>query len=172
MSEDAGSDMKARLRANLRSAMKEGKTAEARLIRALIAAIDNAEAPAIPKEHMTPVRHDLPAHSAEVERLLLNSSDVRQVLLREVHERECAAAELKHLQQIDRAEALRAEALLARRYIDDEIGISANEACRRPPCIAPTAIPAFGTASRANTPPLQSPIPAVMSVRLRERATT
>lgn len=43
------------------------------------------------------------------------------------HERECAAAELKRLQQMDGAETLRTEALLARRYMNDEICISAEE---------------------------------------------
>jgi uncharacterized protein len=131
MSEDAGRDMKVRLRADLRSAMKDKRTAEARLIRVLIAAIDNAEAPPIPEEHTAPVRYNVPSRSAEVERLLLNRSDVRHALLREVHERERAAAELKRLQQIDGAETLRREALLARRYIDDEIGISAEEGNQR-----------------------------------------
>lgn len=43
---DAAREMKARMRADLRRAMKAGRTTETLLLRALIAAIDNAEAPA------------------------------------------------------------------------------------------------------------------------------
>lgn len=45
---DAAPAMKTRLRADLRAAMKAGRASEARLIRALVAAIDNAEAPPLP----------------------------------------------------------------------------------------------------------------------------
>lgn len=115
---DAGSDMKARLRGDLRAAMKEGRTAEARVIRALIAAIDNAEAPPLHAGQTALMQHLFCSGSAEVERLLLSGSQVRDVLLAEIHERERAAAELERLQKTDRAEALRAEALLAKLYIE------------------------------------------------------
>jgi len=115
---DAGSDMKARLRVDLRAAMKEGRTVEARIIRALIAAIDNAEAPSVHTGQTALVQHLFRSGSAEVERLLLSESQVRDVLLAEIHERERAAVELERLQKIDRAEALRAEALLAKHYIE------------------------------------------------------
>jgi len=45
MSQDAGGEMKVRLRADLRAAMKDRRAVEAKVIRALIAALDNAEAP-------------------------------------------------------------------------------------------------------------------------------
>lgn len=44
MTEDAGERMKARLRADLVAAMKDRRTAEAKVLRTLVAAIDNAEA--------------------------------------------------------------------------------------------------------------------------------
>jgi uncharacterized protein YqeY len=116
MSEDAGRDMKARLRADLRTAMKHRRTIEAKVIRALVAAIDNAEAPPIQEGQTALVHHHFRSRSAEVERLLLSRSQVRQVVLAEIDERERAATELERLEKTDRAEALRAEALLAKRY--------------------------------------------------------
>ena len=117
---DAGSNMKARLRADLRRVMKERRTTEAKVIRALVAAIDNAEAPPVRAQRSEPLQHRFHGRSAEVERLLLSRSDVRNVLLREMHERERAAEELEHLKMLDQASALRAEALLAKRYITAE----------------------------------------------------
>lgn len=118
MSEDAGRDVKARLRADLRTAMKDRRTFEAEVIRALVAAIDNAEAPPTHAGQAAPVHHHFRSGSAEIERLLLSRFEVRNVLLAEIHERERAAAELEHLGKADRAAALRAEALLAKRYLE------------------------------------------------------
>lgn len=115
---DTGRDMKARLRADLSRAMKDRRTLEARVIRVLIAAIDNAEAPLTPTRHAAPVHHRFHNGSAEVERLLLGGSRLRQVLLAEIHEREHAATEFERLEKTDRAETLRAEARVARRYIE------------------------------------------------------
>ena len=116
MSEDAARDMKVRLRADMRVAMKEGRAAEVKVIRTLIAAIDNAEAPPILLVHEEPV--DPSANSStEVERLVLTRAQVRRVILSEVDERERAAVELDGL-QAERAEALRAEAVIAKRYVE------------------------------------------------------
>lgn len=118
MSENAGEEMKTRLRADLRTAMKDRRTAEVKVIRALVAAIDNAEAPSIHAGQTALLPHDFRTGSAaEVERLLLSRADVQNVLLAEIHERERAAAELEGLEKADRAEALRAEALLAKHYL-------------------------------------------------------
>lgn len=113
-SEDAGRDTKARLRADLHTAMKDRRTIDVKVIRSLVAAIDNAEAPTIQAGRTAPARHG----SAEVERLLLSRSQVRHLLLAEIHEREQAATELERLDEMDRAEVLRAEARLAKRYIE------------------------------------------------------
>lgn len=115
MSEDAATLMKQRLRADLRAAMKDKRSGEAKLIRALVAAIDNAEAP--PAIAGT-VAHDFRGGSAEVERLALGPSAVRDAILAEINERERAAAELERLGRTDRAEPLRAEARMAGRYLD------------------------------------------------------
>lgn len=117
MPEDAGRDMKERLRADLRAAIKNGRTVEVKVLRALVAALDNAEALPAEGGRTAPVHHRFHTGSAEVERLLLSSADVRGVLLAEIDERERAAEGMDRLKRTDRAEALRAEALLARRYL-------------------------------------------------------
>jgi uncharacterized protein YqeY len=118
MSEDAGSDMKARLRADLRTAMKDRCTMEAKVIRALVAAIDNAEAPPAHEGQTALTLDSFRSRSAEVERLLLSRAQVRDVLLTEIRERERAAAELERPEMMDRVETLRAEALVVKRYIE------------------------------------------------------
>lgn len=115
--EDAAETMKARLRDDLRAALKGQRPPEAKLIRALIAAIDNAEAPPAQEDNAGPAFHRFRSGSAEVERLLLDHAQVRQVLLTEIREREIAAAELERLAKHDRAAALRAEILIAQRYV-------------------------------------------------------
>ena len=118
MKPDAGHDMKARLRVDLRTAMKEGRTNEAKLIRGLVAAIDNAEAPPLGANQRVTDQHRFHDGSAEVERLSLNPAQVRAVLVAEMQEREGAVAELNRVNKLDRAEALQAETLLVRRYIE------------------------------------------------------
>jgi uncharacterized protein len=118
MSDDAGRDMKARLRADLRTAMKDRRTIEAKVVRALIAAIDNAEAPPVQEGQTAPARHHFRSGSAEIERVVLSDAHVHGVIAADIHERESAAAEMERLGLIDRAEALRAEAVIAKRYVD------------------------------------------------------
>jgi uncharacterized protein len=117
MPEDAGNEMKVRLRADLRAAMKERRAAEAKLIRALLAAIDNAEALPARAGPVSLDRHDFRSGSAEVQRRLLDGARVTEILAVEIRERERAIAELESLGVKERAEALRAEILLARRYL-------------------------------------------------------
>lgn len=118
LSENAGHEMKARLRADLRDAMKASRPSDARLIRALVAAIDNAEAPPLPQDQKASNQHRFGDGSAEIERLGLDAARVRAIIEAEIREREDAAAEVIRLGRPERAEALRAEASLARRYID------------------------------------------------------
>ncbi len=117
MTHDAGHEMKARMRADLRAAMKEGRTSETRLLRALMAALDNAEAPPLRADRRAADQHRFREGSAEIERLHLSPAQVRAVLLAEIEERERAAAQMIRLAKPDRADALHAEALLARRYV-------------------------------------------------------
>jgi uncharacterized protein YqeY len=115
---DPAHAMKARLRADLRSALKKGRTAEVKIIRALVAAIDNAEAPPLRPGQRASDQHRFRDKTAEVDRLSLSAAALRSVLSAEVRERESAAAEMVRLNRPDRADALRAEALLAKRYIE------------------------------------------------------
>ena len=115
---DAAHAMKTRLRADLRAAMKEGRTSEAKLIRALVAAIDNAEAPPLRAGERATDQHRFHDGSAEVERLSLTPAQVRAVLVVEMQERERAAAEMSRVNRPDRADALHAETLLVKRYIE------------------------------------------------------
>ena len=116
--EDAGKEMKARMRADLSAALKDRRADEAKVVRTLIAAIDNAEAPPLPAGQTASVPHRFQSGSAEVERLRLGRPRLRRLLLVEIEDRERAAAELERLNKADRAAALRAEALVARRYLD------------------------------------------------------
>lgn len=118
MSEDAATQMKSRLRSDLLAAMRSGRKREVALLRELLAAIDNAEAPPLPAARPTaPVNHEFLSGSAEVQGLILGAIEVRALLWNEVQKREQAAAEFERLGEMERAATLRAEALLAKRYI-------------------------------------------------------
>jgi uncharacterized protein YqeY len=110
--------MRARLRADLVVAMRSRRTLEVALIRELVAAIDNAEAPLGLAASATSARHEFGSGSAEVERLVLSSGDVRDLLLKEIERRERAAGEFERLGEAERAAALRGEALIAKRYVE------------------------------------------------------
>lgn len=111
MGEDAGAGLKARLRADLLAAMKGRRTMEVKLIRALVAAIDNAEA--LPLEEVQER-----GSSSEAGRRLLDGQRLRGVLQAEIEEREDAARRFENLGHMERAELLRAEAQAVRRYLD------------------------------------------------------
>jgi uncharacterized protein YqeY len=108
--------MKSRLRDDLLAAMKGRHVMDAKVIRALIAAIDNAEAPPAVATPAQP-QHPLASGSAEVQRLVLNPAQVQAIILADVAEREQAAAQMDQLGQTARAAELRAEALVAGRYV-------------------------------------------------------
>jgi uncharacterized protein YqeY len=112
-----GHQMKARLRADLLSAMKARRTAETKLLRALVATIDNAEAPSLDPDRKASDQHRFSDGSAEIDRLDLDAETIRTILTAEMEEREKAAAEMARLNRQDRADTLLAEALIVRRYI-------------------------------------------------------
>lgn len=115
---DSAQDMKTRLRADLRNAMKDKSAEEAGLNRALIAAIDNTETPSLRADERAMDRHRFQEGSAEAERLSLTADRVRAVLEAELVERVRDAAEMHRLGQPDLADALHAEMLLVQRYIE------------------------------------------------------
>lgn len=108
--------MKARLRTDLVAAQKARQPDVIKVLRGLIAALDNAEAPPPRLDPAAESRAFLDG-SAEVARLALDGAQVRSVLSREADERDQAAAEMDRLAQADRARALRAEAALIRQYL-------------------------------------------------------
>lgn len=114
---DPAAAMKDRMRADLRIAMKERRPADVAVLRALMAALDNAEAVPIAGRPFVPGQDTADAPT-EVERLYLDDAAVRSVLVAEIAERDRAAGEMERLGQADRAATLRAEVVLAGRYLD------------------------------------------------------
>jgi uncharacterized protein YqeY len=114
---DAAIPMKARLRSDLRDAMRRGSRREVALLRELIAAIDNAEAVPQAAAPGSPPGHAFGSGAAEVPRLRLTADAVHALLRREIATRERAAAELESLGEAGRAARARADALTAKRYL-------------------------------------------------------
>ena len=109
----SASAFKERLRADLKTAMRERKPDEVAAIRTVIAAIDNAEA--VPVEDLAE-RIRLREAVGEVVRADLDGAALDRVLQREIETRLSAAEDYeKHGREADAAR-LRAEAELVARY--------------------------------------------------------
>jgi uncharacterized protein YqeY len=113
---DAVQTLQSRLRADLKAAMSERAGAEIRVLRALLAAIDNAQAVPIGDRHDTYVPHAFGDAAVEVPRLELNLDTLEGLLQHERQERITAAEQMSALGQADRANALRGEAAIIERY--------------------------------------------------------
>ncbi|WP_336979961.1 hypothetical protein [Altererythrobacter fulvus] len=111
MPEDHAAQLKARMRLDLKEAMKGKRAEEITVLRVLLAAIDNAEAPEIGSAPL-----QVSGLSNEVERLALSPEKLEAILAAELEDREQAAAQLAPLGQAERAEALLREAAIVRRY--------------------------------------------------------
>ncbi|HEX2889422.1 hypothetical protein [Vineibacter terrae] len=109
--------MKARLRRDLRTAMKRGDKGETALLRELVAALDNAEAAPLREERPSVNRHAFSDRSAEGERRVLTQQDVHALIRGEMNARVEAAAELARLGAEARSTALDAEVRILRRYV-------------------------------------------------------
>ena len=109
--------LKARIRADLTSAMKARDSAQASLLRVLLAALDNAEAVPIGSAHERYQERAFGDPSAEVPRLVLTMEDVKALVAKERAEREVAAADFERLGRPDDAEGLRQEASWVARYL-------------------------------------------------------
>ena len=99
-----------RLRDDLKAAMRARNEAEVRLLRALGAAIDNAEAVPLGDEEL---RHFT---AGEMARRELSDADIAELLAGARRDRLEAAADLERLGQAAEAERLRGEAALVERY--------------------------------------------------------
>jgi len=106
--------LKARLRADLKAAMQARATGEVRLLRTLIAALDNAEAVAV--EQKGYVSRKFGDSSGEVARLHLDEHAVGQLLEAEIEARLLAAADYERHGEAAEAGRLRDEAGLIERY--------------------------------------------------------
>ena len=104
--------LKERLRADLKAAMQARAADEVRLLRTLIAAVDNAEA--VPGEHKN-IQRAFGDPSGEVARRELYGEDLATLLGHEIEERLAAAAGYD-ASQPDLAARLRADAALIGRY--------------------------------------------------------
>jgi uncharacterized protein YqeY len=105
--------LKDRLRADLKTAMRERNTGEVAVIRTLIAAIDNAEAvPVDGLEERLRQREDI----GEVARREMDAAALDAVLAREIESRLAAADDYERHGRGDDAARLREEAELIARY--------------------------------------------------------
>lgn len=113
---DIAEAFRARLRADLKAAMRMRRAVDISVLRSLIAAVDNAQA--VPtgdhpeKSHF----HRFGEGSAEVPRLVLSQDDLHVLLAREIADRRAAASELVTHGQGERAEQLMEEITIIERY--------------------------------------------------------
>ena len=108
--------LKERLRADLKTALQARAGDEVRVLRVLIAALDNAEA--VPGVQKTYVPRAFGDPSGEVARLSLDGGAVKALLASEVAARLAAAADYRSHGRSDEASRLEAEAALVSRYAE------------------------------------------------------
>src|SRR5688572_16883199 len=108
--------LKERLRADLKAAMQARMTDEVRVLRALIAALDNAEAVQIEAIQHNPLGRALGDPSGEVARREIDAAEVEAILAGEVAARLAAADDYDRHARPDDAARLRGEAALVGRY--------------------------------------------------------
>jgi uncharacterized protein YqeY len=112
----SASALKVRLRADLKDAMKERRSDDARLLRTLIAAIDNAEAVPVDLSGAAHASRTLGDPSGEVARLELDDVALGTILAAEQEARRAAAEDYDRHGRTDEAARLRAEAAQIERY--------------------------------------------------------
>ncbi|HVT19830.1 MAG TPA: GatB/YqeY domain-containing protein [Mycobacteriales bacterium] len=106
-------DLRGRLRGALADALKQRDTLRIRVLRITLAAIDNAEAPAVDPASLGGVaieRSPRGVGAGEIARNPLTADEVIAVLRREIGYRLDAAADYESSGQTERAAQLRAEA--------------------------------------------------------------
>ncbi len=109
--------IKVRIRADIRTAMSAKQMNEARVLRTLLAALDNAEAHPVAPGHTPYVEHAFGDRAVEVARKVLTADDVEAVLKTEREERAAAARVLEQHGRVAEASALMSEAALVARYM-------------------------------------------------------
>jgi len=117
--ENAADRAKARFRRDLTDAMRSRDLLRVRTLRALIAALDNAEAVPIGEKHERYVVHAFGDKTAEVPPLTLSEEGVRTVLMREVSERRSAAEQITSIDCSRPTDDLLAEAAIIEFYLPE-----------------------------------------------------
>ena len=115
--EDAAEVIKRRLRSDLKSAMQARSKLGTSVLRAIIAALDDAQAVPAPDKHVRYAVHEFGDPATEVPRLLLSAQDVQKLLEREIQDRREAADKFEQLGKVDRATELREAASIVTRYL-------------------------------------------------------
>lgn len=109
--------LKQRLRADLKAAMRTRDTTATTVLRAVIAAIDNAQAVPVDLSGPASAMRSFGDSAGEVARIMLGEDDLRILLAREAAEREEASVEMLRLGRPTDAERLADEAAIVRRYL-------------------------------------------------------
>jgi len=117
MSMDAASAMRARLRADLQIAMQARDAAETSVLRALIAAIDNAQAVAVDLSGPASSTRAFGDGSGETARRALDTPALQALLRQEADARRAAAEVMAGHKRDEDAARLRAEAAIVMRYV-------------------------------------------------------
>jgi uncharacterized protein YqeY len=112
MTQDAASLMRARIKADLRDAMKSRRTVTVATLRSLLAAIDNAEA-----VDGTAVVNPVIGRSNDVPRRELSEAEVRQLVQREADEYAGAVATYERLGLAEELEKVRLKLEVTRQYL-------------------------------------------------------
>ncbi len=125
---DPAGDLRARLRGDLREAMKARDAVTTGLVRRLIALIDNAEAVALTPAQAAPVSLTSGASewvatgaafgAADVPRKTLSAADLSALFLAESETIAATAAEMDRVDRPDEAAIAHAELAVLKRYVD------------------------------------------------------
>ncbi len=118
MTGDAAEQMSDRLRADLKDAMRARDIVATKAIRALLGAIDNAQAVPVAQGHQPWVRNKFGESAIEVPRLTLSSGDVQALFLREIESRQAVAEQVRLYGRDEEADRAEAEGEIIRRYLD------------------------------------------------------
>ena len=109
--------LREQMKADLIQAMKARQNATVATLRAILAAIDNAEA--VPIEETAMPAEPLLGQQHEVPRKLLSAADIRQIIQQEAAERRAASQKYATLGQPAEAERLQTAAALIEAYLTE-----------------------------------------------------
>lgn len=118
MTEDASLALVERLRADLKTAMREKRARDVSVLRSLIATVDNAQAVPVDASRKASDMLQFGDRAAEVPRRSLSADDVARLLALEIAERREAADELI-VHSSERAQQLLNEIEVIERYAGD-----------------------------------------------------